>query len=56
MADDYRADLKITVYKGTPETMLVSEEVSFSNINFAKMTSISAEYYELLKKLEKTVK
>ena len=53
MADDYTVALRISVYRGPPESMLATEESTFANINFAKMTHISAEFYELLAKLEK---
>jgi len=53
MTDDYTVALRITVNKGKPESMVVSEEKSFPDLSFAKMTHISAEFYELLAKLEK---
>ena len=53
MADDYTVALRISVYKGPPESMVATEESTFANINFAKMTHLSAEYYELIAKLEK---
>lgn len=56
MADDYTVSLRITVNKGKPESMVVSEEKSFPNLSFAKMTRISSEFYELLPKLEKEIK
>lgn len=48
--------LRIVVSKGTPETMVVSEETSFSELTFAKMSHYSAEFYELIAKLEKEKK
>ena len=56
MAEDYTVSLRITVNKGKPESMVVSEEKSFPDLSFAKMTHISAEFYELLSKLEKEKK
>ena len=56
MADDYTTVLKISVSKGSPEVLEISEEKTFTNLSFAKMTKISAEYYELIAKLEKTYK
>lgn len=53
MANDYTVALRITVVKGTPESLVVQEESSFANINFAKMTHLSAEFYDLITKLQK---
>ena len=53
MPDDYTVSIRISVYKGPPESMVATEESTFANINFAKMTHISAEFYELIAKLEK---
>jgi hypothetical protein len=56
MADDYTVALRISVYKGPPESMVATEESTFANINFAKMTHISAEFFELIGKLLKEIK
>jgi hypothetical protein len=56
MADDYTVGLRIAVNRGKPESMVVSEEKSFPDLSFAKMTHISAEFYELLAKLAKEIK
>lgn len=56
MADDYTVGLRITVNKGKPESMVVSEEKSFPDLSFSKMTHISADFYELLTKLVKEIK
>lgn len=56
MAGLYRAALRIAVYKGEPESMEISEETTFADLSFAKMTKISAEFYELIAKLEKEKK
>lgn len=56
MANDYTVALRITVNKGKPESMVASEEYTFANIDFAKMTRTSAEFYELIAKLEKDKK
>ena len=56
MADGYRVGLRIAVYKGEPELMVVTEESTFTDVSFAKMTKISSEYYELIAKLEKEKK
>jgi len=56
MAEPYVVALRITVSKGTPESMVVSEETTFSVLSFAKMSHISAEFYELIAKLEKEKK
>ena len=53
MTDDYSVSLRITVLMGKPESMMVSEEKTFPNISFAKMTFISSEFYELIAKLLK---
>lgn len=56
MANDYTVALRITVVKGAPESLVVQEELSFAGVNFAKMTHISAEFYDLIAKLEKEKK
>ena len=56
MAGDYRIALRIAVFKGEPETMVISEESTFTDFSFAKMTKISSEFYELIAKLEKVKK
>ena len=56
MANDYEVSLRITVNKGEPRTLVVMEELSFPNISFAQMTRISAEFYELIAKLQKEKK
>jgi hypothetical protein len=56
MANDYTVGLRITVNKGKPESMVVSEEKSFPDLSFAKMTHVSSEFYELLTKLVKEIK
>ena len=53
MANDHNVTLKITVSKGTPETLVVSEEAAFTLLSFARMTHISSEFYELVAKLIK---
>jgi hypothetical protein len=53
MAEDYTVALRISVFKGPPESMVATEESTFANINFAKMTKISSDFYELIAKLEK---
>ena len=53
MADDYTVGLRITVNKGKPESMVVTEEKTFPDLSFAKMTYISSEFYELIAKLLK---
>lgn len=56
MADDYTVALRITVSKGTPETLVVMEESTFASLSFAKMTHIAAEFYDQIAKLEKEKK
>jgi hypothetical protein len=56
MPDNYTVTLRITVSKGEPETLVVMEESTFANLTFAKMTHISAEFYDQIAKLEKEKK
>jgi len=56
MGIDYTVSLRITVNKGEPATLVVSEETNFLNLTFASMTHTSAEFYELLAKLQKEKK
>jgi len=56
MAGDYTVALRITVSGGQPQTVQVTEEATFAELNFAKMTHISAEFYDLIAKLEKEKK
>ena len=53
MANDHNVTLKITVSKGSPETLIVMEEAAFTSLTFAKMSHISAEFYDLVAKLQK---
>jgi len=56
MPIEYEVILSITVNKGEPRTLVVMEETKFTPITFARMTSISAEFYELITKLQKEKK
>jgi hypothetical protein len=56
MADDYTVALRITVSKGSPETLVVMEESTFPSVSFAQMTHLSSEFYELIAKLQKEKK
>ena len=53
MAGGYRVTLEISVDRGDPGSGVVTEETTYKDLNFAKMTHISAEFYELIAKLEK---
>jgi len=53
MAETYTVTLRITVYKGKPESIIVQEETSYPDITFSKMTRISSDYYDLLEKAKK---
>ena len=56
MPGPYRAALRIAIYKGDPESMEISEESTFKDLTFAKMTKISSEFYDLMAKLVKEMK
>lgn len=53
MAEDYAVTLRITVTKGKPDNLVTSEDTGFQAITFARMTHISAEFFELTAKLAK---
>jgi hypothetical protein len=53
MAEDHTVTLQITVTKGGAATPLAFEQTGFSSISFARMTHISAEFFELISKLQK---
>lgn len=53
MAVDYTVSLRITVNKGEPPILVVMEEINFLTMSFAKMTHVSAEFYDLIAKLQK---
>jgi len=50
----YKVLAKIIIMK--ENEIMNSEETTFSDLNFEKMTRAAAEYYELLTKIEKVVK
>jgi hypothetical protein len=56
MASVYNISLKITVNKTDPETLVQTEETTFPNETFARMTHLSAEFYDLIAKLQKEKK
>lgn len=56
MAGDYRVILEIRVDRGDPKLGVIAEEKIYKDLTFAKMTRVSAEFYELLPKLEKEIK
>ena len=53
MPGEYRVILEIRVDRGDPGAGVVTEVIEFKTLSFAKMTHISAEFYELIAKLEK---
>jgi len=50
----YKVLTKIIIMKGNE--IINSEETTFGELNFEKMTRAAAEYYELLAKIDKVVK
>lgn len=56
MAIGYTVSLRITVNKGEPPTLVVMEETNFVDMGFSAMTRISADFYELIAKLQKEKK
>ena len=56
MADAYKVVVKINVIYEPDNTLINSEETTWSGLNFEKMTRASAEYYELITKMSKAVK
>lgn len=53
MAEGYKVSLRILVYKGPNEEVIVTEEYFFSDISFSKMANVADEFYELIAKLQK---
>jgi len=53
MAEAYTVTIAISVSKGPPESLVTTEQFTFTNITFAKMTKISSEFYDLIAKLQK---
>jgi len=51
--NDYKATLRILVYKGPAEEVIVTEEYFFSDITFSRMANVADEFYELIAKLQK---
>jgi len=56
MSKDYNVSVRITVTKDTPETIVNMEDKAFVDLSFEKMTRASAEYYELIARIEKAIK
>jgi len=56
MAKEYKVSVRISVTKDTPELTVNMEERSFIDLSFEKMTRASAEYYELIARIEKAIK
>ena len=53
MAEGYKVTLRILVYRGQAEEVIVTEEYFFSDITFSKMANVADEFYELIAKLQK---
>lgn len=56
MAGGYRVTLAILVDRGDPGSGVVTEEVTYENLTFARMTHVSAEFYDLIARLDKEKK
>jgi len=50
----YKVIVKISIMKAND--VMNSEETTFDDLSFGKMVKASAEYFELLTKIEKAVK
>ena len=50
----YKVIVKISIMKETE--LLNSEETTFGDLNFEKMTRAAAEYYDMITKTDKAVK
>jgi len=50
----YKVLTKITIMKESE--VVNSEETTFSELNFEKMTRAAAEFYDMITKIEKAVK
>lgn len=53
MAEDYTLTLKISVNKGLQANLIIEEQTLFSGISFKEMTHISAQYYDMVTKIQK---
>lgn len=56
MADTYKVVVKVNVLYEPDNTLINSEETTFNDLSFEKMVRASAEYFELLTKIQKAVK
>lgn len=56
MANVYSISLKITVNKTEPNDLVQAQEITFPDETFARMTHLSAEFYDLIAKLQKEKK
>ena len=53
MADVYRVLVKLVVFKGLTEEVIVSEEFFFPGVGFRRMANVTDAVYEVVAKLQK---